>query len=147
MVNEGSDIKSAADLAGKKVGVQGSTSAQEMLETPDEEGGCADLAATFDSTEVFDTYTVAINSLKAGAIDAVAIDITTGNYQMSKVDGLVYLDDEICDEVYAVGFRTEDTVLRDKVNEALKALAEDGTMETIGKKYDEIYDNLSMINK
>ena len=29
--------------------------------------------------------------------------------------------------------------------EALKALAEDGTMDKIGKKYEEIYDNLSMI--
>ena len=64
---------------------------------------------------------------------------------MSNVDGLAYLDDDICEEVYAIGFRTADTELRDKVNEALKALAEDGTMDKIGKKYEEIYDNLSMI--
>ena len=147
MVLDGSDIKSKDDLKGKKVGVQGSTSAQEMLETDDAEGGCKTLADTFASTEVYDTYTIAINDLKAGAIDAIAIDVTTGNYQMGKVDGLTYLDDEICDEVYAIGCRTEDTALAEKINEALKALAEDGTMDKIGKKYPEIYENLSMINK
>ena len=147
MVLDGSDIKSEADLAGKKVGVQGSTSAQEMLETENNEGGCKDLADTFGSTEVFDTYTIAINDLKAGAIDAIAIDETTGDYQMTKVEGLKYLDEEICDEVYAIGFRTGDTELRDKVDEALKTLAENGKMDEIGKKYPEIYDNLSMINQ
>lgn len=148
MVLEGSDIASKADLEGKKVGVQGSTSAQEMCETPEAEGGCQELALTFDggTPMAFDTYTIAVNELKAGTIDAIAIDETTGNYQMTKVEGLKYIDDDICDEIYAIGFRTDDTVLRDKVNEALKALAENGKMDEIGKKYEEIYSNLSMIN-
>ncbi len=147
MVLEDSDIASKDDLAGKNVGVQGSTSAQEMMETPEAEGGCLELAETFGNVNVYDTYTIAVNDLKAGAIDAIAIDVTTGDYQMGKVEGLKYLDDDICDEIYAIGFRTEDTVLRDKVNEALAALASDGTMDEIGKKYEEIYDNLSMINQ
>ena len=147
MVLEGSDIKSMEDLAGKKVGVQGSTSAQEMLETPNAEGGAEDLMKTFASFDKYDTYTVAVNDLKAGAIDAIAIDVTTGDYQMTKVDGLAYLDEDVCEEIYAIGFRTDDTELRDQVNEALKTLAENGKMDEIGKKYPEIYDNLSMINK
>ena len=146
MVLEGSDIKSTADLAGKKVGVQGSTSAQEMLETPNAEGGAEDLMNTFASFEKYDTYTVAVNDLKAGAIDAIAIDVTTGDYQMTKVEGLAYLDEDVCQEVYAIGFRTDDTELRDQVNAALKTLAENGKMDEIGQKYPEIYENLSMIN-
>ena len=147
MVLEGSDIKTTADLAGKKVGVQGSTSAQELLETPEAEGGCAELAETFAEIPAYDTYTVAVNDLKAGAIDAIAIDVTTGNYQMSKVEGLAYIDEDIAQEVYAIGFRTDDTELRDKVNEALKALAENGTMDEIGQKYEDIYSNLTMVGK
>ena len=147
MVLEGSDIKSTADLAGKKVGVQGSTSAQEMLETPNAEGGAEDLMNTFAAFEKYDTYTVAVNDLKAGAIDAIAIDVTTGDYQMTKVEGLAYLDEDVCQEVYAIGFRTDDTDLRDQVNAALKTLAENGKMDEIGQKYPEIYENLSMINK
>ena len=146
MVLEGSDIKSTDDLAGKKVGVQGSTSAQEMLETPNAEGGAEDLMNTFASFDKYDTYTVAVNDLKAGAIDAIAIDVTTGDYQMTKVEGLAYLDGDVCQEVYAIGFRTDDTELRDQVNAALKTLAENGKMDEIGKKYPEIYENLSMIN-
>ena len=146
MVLEGSDIKSTDDLAGKKVGVQGSTSAQEMLETPNAEGGAEDLMKTFASFEKYDTYTVAVNDLKAGAIDAIAIDVTTGDYQMTKVEGLAYLDEDVCQEVYAIGFRTDDTELRDQVDAALKTLAENGKMDEIGKKYPEIYENLSMIN-
>ena len=147
MVLEGSDIKKTADLAGKKVGVQGSTSAQELLETPNAEGGAEDLMKTFASLEKYDTYTVAVNDLKAGAIDAIAIDVTTGDYQMTKVDGLAYLDEDVCQEVYAIGFRTDDTELRDQVNEALKTLAENGKMDEIGKKYPQIYENLTMIDK
>ena len=147
MVLEGSDIKSTDDLAGKKVGVQGSTSAQEMLETPNAEGGAEDLMKTFASFEKYDTYTVAVNDLKAGAIDAIAIDVTTGDYQMTKVEGLAYLDGDVCQEIYAIGFRTDDTELRDQVNAALKTLAENGKMDEIGQKYPEIYENLSMIQK
>ncbi len=145
MVKEDSDIKTLDDLAGKRVGVQTGTSAYDMLETPEAEGGCAELAETFGSVEVFDTYTIAVTDLQAGAIDAVAIDVTTGNFQMSNQSGLRYLDEELGDEVYAIGFRTNDTELCDQVNEALKELAADGTMEEIGKKYEDIYENLSMI--
>lgn len=145
MVKEGSDIKTLADLAGKKVGVQTSTSAYDMLETPEAEGGKKELADTFASVEVFDTYTIAVTDLIAGAVDAVAIDVTTGDFQMSKQTGLVYLDEDLGDEVYAIGFRTSDTALRDEVDAALVELASNGTMDAIGQKYEEIYANLSMI--
>ena len=36
--------------------------------------------------------------------------------------------------------------LRDLVNEGMKAIAEDGTMDAIGKNYPDIYENLTMIN-
>ena len=75
MVASNSGIKTLDDLAGKNVGVQISTSAAEMLE-----GDRADLAATFGDLKIYDTYTVAYNDLKAGAIDAIAIDVTAGSY-------------------------------------------------------------------
>ena len=145
MVKEDSDIQTLEDLAGKKVGVQTGTSAYDMLEASEADGGCAELAETFASVEVFDTYTIAVTDLMAGAIDAVAIDVTTGNFQMSNQGGLRYLDEELGDEVYAIGFRTNETDLRDQVNAALEELAADGTMDAIGQKYEDIYENLSMI--
>lgn len=70
-----SDIKTLADLSGKIVGVQTATSAYDMLEDSQK-----DLADTFAELRVYETYTIAYNDLKAGAIDAIAIDMTAGSF-------------------------------------------------------------------
>ena len=75
LVAADSGITSLADLEGKIVGVQTATSAYDMLEDSQ-----ADLAATFSELKVYETYTIAYNDLKAGAIDAIAIDMTAGSY-------------------------------------------------------------------
>ena len=141
MVNKNSGIATLADLAGKKVGVQTATSAYDMLQ--DEEGQAA-LAATFASLEVYDTYTIAFNDLKAGAIDAIAIDVTSGNYLMSGEADYTFLDEELGSEVYAIGFRKDDTELCDQVNAALEALAADGTVATIAENYPEIAEFITL---
>ncbi len=135
MVAEDSGIGSLADLAGKTVGVQTATSAYDLL---NDEEGQKELADTFASLEVYETYTIAFNDLKAGAIDAIAIDVTSGNYLMSNASGYKFLDEELGSEQYAIGFRKGDEALRDEVNEALMALVENGTYAEIGAKYPEI---------
>ena len=141
MVNKNSGIATLADLAGKKVGVQTATSAYDMLQ--DEEGQAA-LAATFASLEVYDTYTIAFNDLKAGAIDAIAIDVTSGNYLMSGEADYTFLDEELGSEVYAIGFRKDDTELCNQVNAALEALAADGTVAAIAENYPEIAEFITL---
>ena len=78
LVPADSDIKTLADLSGKIVGVQTATSAADMLEDSRK-----DLADTFGELRVYETYTVAFNDLKAGAIDAIAIDMTAGAFLVS----------------------------------------------------------------
>lgn len=141
MVKNDSGITSLDDLAGKIVGVQTATSAYDMLN--DEEGQKA-LADTFGSLEVYETYTIAFNDLKAGAIDAIAIDVTSGNYLMSNETGYGFLDDVLGSETYAIGFRKDDTELCKQVNDALTALVENGKYDEIGKKYPDIYDFLCL---
>ena len=75
LVAAGSDIKTLDDLKGKIVGVQIDTSAANMLEESRK-----DLADTFAELKVYETYTIAYNDLKAGAIDAIAIDMTAGSF-------------------------------------------------------------------
>ena len=82
MVASNSGIKTLADLAGKNVGVQVATSAAELLE-----GDQADLAATFADLKIYETYTIAYNDLKAGAIDAIAIDVTAGSFLIASDSG------------------------------------------------------------
>jgi len=135
MVLKDSGIVTLEDLAGKKVGVQTATSAYDLLN--DEEGQKA-LLDTFDSLQVYDTYTIAITDLKAGAIDAVAVDVTRAEEAMANDDNLVCLEENLGSEQYGIGFRKDDTELCELVNAALQALAEDGTVAAIAAKYPEI---------
>ena len=142
MVADGSDVTTLADLAGKVVGVQTATSAYDLLQ--DKEEGQGELADTFADLKVFETYTIAFNDLQAGAIDAIAIDVTSGNYLMSNVSGYHFLDEALGSEQYGIGFRLDDQELCDLVNAALLALVGDGTYDAIGQKYPEIYDFLCL---
>ena len=141
MVKKGSGIESLADLADKVVGVQTATSAYDLL---NDEEGQAELCKTFKSLEVYETYTIAFNDLKAGAVDALAIYVTSGNYLMSGETDYEYLSEELGSEQYGIGFRKDDQELCDQVNAALMALVENGTYDEIGQKYPDIYDYLSL---
>ena len=141
MVRKDSGIATLADLAGKKVGVQTATSAYDLLN--DEEGQKA-LADTFGELTVYDTYTIAITDLNAGAIDAVAVDVTRAQEAMAKDDSLVCLEENLGSEQYGIGFRKDDQELCDLVNAALKALAEDGTVAEIAAKYPEIEEYITL---
>ena len=142
LVASDSGITSLADLTGKVVGVQTATSAYDML--MDEDGVPSELCATFADLRVFETYTIAFNDLQAGGIDAIAIDMTAGAFLISGADGYQFLDESLGEESYAIGFRVEDTALRDQVNDALNALVENGTYDAIGQKYPDIYDYLCL---
>ena len=141
MVLKDSGIASLADLAGKKVGVQTATSAYDLL---NDEEGQKELADTFASLDVYETYTIAITDLKAGAVDALAIDVTRAQEAMAADDTLVCLDENLGSEQYGIGFRKDDTELCDKINEALKTLAADGTVDKIAENYPEIKDYLTL---
>ena len=78
LVKKGSGIETLDDLSGKIVGVQIDTAASEKLNDSQK-----DLAATFGELKTYETYTVAFNDLKAGAIDAIAIDMTAGAFLIS----------------------------------------------------------------
>ena len=82
MVASDSGIETLADLSGKIVGVQTATSAADMLEDSQ-----AELAATFADLKIYETYTIAFNDLKAGAIDAIAIDMTAGSFLIANDAG------------------------------------------------------------
>ena len=139
-----SGIATLADLAGKLVGVQTATSAMDLLK-----GDQADLAATFQDLLVYETYTLAITDLLAGAIDAVAIDVTTCNFNVANSDNpdqFLVLEEVLGTEQYAIGFRMGDEELRDQVNAALIALAKDGTLEKIAASKEEYADVLQYLS-
>lgn len=136
VVAENSGIEKLSDLAGKTVGVQAASAALDLLNS-EEEGGQKALADTFGSLNEFADYNTAFTELQAGALDALAIDISVAKYQInSRGDGYKILDETLNTEQYAIGFKKGNTELCDKVNADLKKLAEDGTVEKLAEKYE-----------
>ncbi len=142
LVAADSGITNLDDLAGKTVGVQTATSAYDLLMS--EDGTPSELCSGFGDLRIYETYTIAFNDLQAGAIDAIAIDMTAGSYLIADTNGYVFLNESLGVETYAIGFRKEDTDLCEQVNTALQALVENGTYEAIGQKYPDIYDYLCL---
>ncbi len=125
IVKDGSDIKSIDDLAGKKIGVQTSTT--------------GDIYATGDYGEDaitrYDNGAVAVQALLADKVDCVIIDNEPAKSYVAANEGLKVLDTEYTVEDYAICFAKEDTELKDKVDGALKELIADGSVKEVIEKY------------
>ena len=130
LADSGIDVTAGEELADLKIGTQVDSSALQMLE--------ADPA--YDSfagniTE-YDTYDLAIMDLKAGRVDVIAVDQVLGEYTNNNLGGeMKECTYDLGDDFYAIGFAQDNTELRDKVNEALQALVDDGTAAEISEKW------------
>ena len=125
IVNENSDIKTVDDVAGKKVGVQTSTT--------------GDIYASDDFGEEnvtkYDNGAVAVQALLSGKVDCVIIDNEPAKSYVAANEGLKILDTNYVEEDYAICFNKENTELQEKVNKALEELIADGTVKKIVDKY------------
>lgn len=130
-----SGIKDAADLAGKTVLVQTDSSALAALQDTSKPDNIA-LAKTFKELTQVPDYLTAFMSLDSGAADAIAMDIGVAEYQISKRSGKYdILNTTLASEQYGVGFKLGNTALRDTVQKDLNAMAKDGTLTQISKKW------------
>ncbi len=134
LIKSDSNLKTLADLKGKLVGVQNDTSGFHLLNDGDQ----VELKNSFKELRTYDNFTVAVQTLKAGGIDAVAIDITAARHYTSQDSSLKIMDEVLGAETYGIGFRVNDTDLRDKVNKAIDALYKDGTFDKIAANYPDI---------
>ena len=133
VVRADSGIASLDDLAGKTVITQVDSAALDVLK-----GDQASLAATFASLETIGEYNTAFMQLESGAVDAVACDLSIAEYQMAANAGAyTQLPEMLSEEHYAVGFKKGDDATAEAVNEALRALVEDGTVQELCDKYAE----------
>ena len=130
VVAKDSGIASQADLAGKVVECQVDSSAEAALkEVPD-------LTATFKNLLTTADYNTAFMDLEQGAVDAIAMDVIVAGYQIQQRNAdFVILDDSLSAEEYGVGFKKDNTELRDKVQKTLEEMAADGTLKGISEKW------------
>lgn len=132
VVKDGNGFGSIDDLAGKNIGVQSGSFAEEVLETYDE---YADFYASV-TTLPYDEYLTALMDLQQGGVDAVLIDLVVAEYRIAGLnDDTLVVIDSLEDDLYGIGFRKADVALRDKVNELLIEMENDGTIEKISTEW------------
>jgi len=125
IINTDSSIDTIASLSGKKVGVQISSASEEAV-------NANAVVDSFDELVKYDTYTQALLDLKNGAIDAVVIDEIMGRYMLTQTaDTYKVASEDFGSEEYGIGFRLNDTDLRDLFNQTLQEMIDDGTASQI----------------
>jgi polar amino acid transport system substrate-binding protein len=143
VVKADSNISSFDDLKGKNVEVQKDSSALAALK-----GDNKTLADTFGKMVEVADYNTAIMDLKSGACDAVALDSAVANYQVNggnstagnnttanNTGELKILDGFISSEHYGIGFKKNNTQLKDQVQKTLDEMYADGTVAKIAQNY------------
>lgn len=125
IVKEGSDIKSAADLEGKKIGTQEGTTG--YIYCSDEFGE--------ENVSSYTNGATAVEALKAGKVDCVVIDNNPAKQFVANNTGLALLDTAYVEEEYAIAVSKDNKELLEAVNNSLKKLIEDGTVQSIVDKY------------
>ncbi|MGN0623941.1 MAG: transporter substrate-binding domain-containing protein [Oscillospiraceae bacterium] len=113
-------VNSVDDLEGKVIGVQLGTTGDIYAED------------VKDATvEKYNKGADAVQALKQGKVDAVIIDNEPAKVFVSKNDDLKILDDPFVVEEYAIALKQGNDDLKGKINDALKTLKENGTMDQI----------------
>ena len=129
IIKEGSDV-TMDNLDTKKIGTQlGTTGYIYASDTP-ENGGYGE-----DNVVGYDNGITAVQALLNGQVDCVIIDNAPAQEFVKANPGLTILEGAWVEEQYAIGFKKGNTELVNAVNEALKKLIADGTVQSIVDKY------------
>lgn len=130
VVREDSGINSLADAAGKIIGIQSGSSAQEAVD--DNPTFASSIAKTF----MFKDNITALNDLDIGGVDGVVMDSIVANYSIAQTrKPFKVINESLANEGYGVGFRKSEPELRDAVWNILKEMQKDGTVTAISQKW------------
>ena len=125
IVKEDSAIASIDDLEGKKIGVQQATTGD--IYASDDYGE--------ENVTKYASGNLAVEGLKSGKVDCVIIDNQPAKAYVAANEGLKILDTAYAEEDYAISLNKSNTDLQKKVNDALKELIADGSVQKIIDKY------------
>lgn len=127
-----SPVNSKADLAGKRVTVQGESSALEAVMKDD-----AFVKALAEPPVEYATNNECFKDIEAKRCDAIVVDEVLARYYMKQngEENYKVLKDNFGEEQFAVGMRKDDVALQEALNKALKTLKDNGTYDEIYSKY------------
>jgi polar amino acid transport system substrate-binding protein len=122
-----SGIKDLDGLADKTLALQEESSAEQALDA------AADFKASLKDIVPFRDNVTAFLDLETGHSDGLLIDKVVGEYYIAQknIDDYVILDESLAPETYVIGFRKGEVALKDKIEETLRAMKEDGTLAKI----------------
>ncbi len=121
-------IQGVDDLPGRNIGVQiGTTGA---IYAEDYEGDAEGTRVTR-----FNKGADAVQALKQGKVDCVIIDEQPAKAFLDKNPELRILDEEFVIEDYAICISKKNAELKDRINDALAAMKQDGTLANIIANY------------
>lgn len=121
------DINAPEDLKGKVVGVQLGSTSEEAIKP---------IGGTIKEVKKYEKNTEALEDLAIGRTQAVVVDELVGRYYIKEhSDKYRVLSQSLAKEPIAIGFRKEDTALKDKFDKVLDEMQKDGTMESTSKKW------------
>lgn len=124
------DVTSADQLKDLKIGTQAGSAALEMLQANEAYDSFK------DNISEYDKYDTAIMDLKAGRVDVIAVDQVLGEYTNNNLGGeMKECTYSLGDDFYTIGCASDNTELRDKINDALKKLIDDGKATEISEKW------------
>ena len=130
LADSDTDVTDASQLADLKIGTQVDSSALGVLKSNEAYDSFK------DNVQEYDTYDTAIMDLKAGRIDVIAVDQVLGEYTNNNLGGeMKECTYDLGDDFYVIGFAKDNTELRDKVNDALKKLVDNGEAAKISEKW------------
>lgn len=134
IVKAGSDIKTKADLAGKKIALQDGSTSEDALKGD---------AATYESIgdeniSRFKENSQVLMEVESGRADAAVIDEIFVRYYLQKenmLDKFVVLEEGFDEEDYGVGGRLGDYALMEAINKALDECKAEGITSEISMKW------------
>ena len=130
VVRADSAVNDRAGLAGKVLGTQEGSSSVDALNK------AADFKSSLGNVKMYGDFVAALMDLEVGRIDGVLVDSVVGRYYMSKKpDQFKVIDRNMGDEEFGIGMRKEDTLLKEKIDDVLRQMSEDGTMTTLSQKW------------
>ncbi len=128
IVKANSDIVNKNNLEGKNVAVQSGSTALQALENDP-------ISSKVKKVE-YENNVLALSDLKIGRADAVIMDEIVARYQISQEKNEYrLLDDALSQEVYVIGFKKGNIALKDKVENALQQMSQDGSSSNISTKW------------
>ncbi|UJF16011.1 amino acid ABC transporter substrate-binding protein [Jeotgalibaca sp. MA1X17-3] len=133
IVLKDSEITTKADLEGKLISTQQSSSSVDKIKE-DSSGIYEKLGGDL---VLYPSNNNSFSDLEAGRVDAIVVGEVYGRYYMKQLDKDIFrvLDDNFGEDEMAVAFKKGNTDLQERINETLADMEQDGSFDEIYGKW------------